>query len=39
MRAGLVQRLAARIEGGDLALIGSVQTAIAAVEAELAERG
>jgi hypothetical protein len=39
MRAGLVHRLAIRIEGGDLALIGSVQTAIAAVEAELADRG
>jgi hypothetical protein len=39
MRAGLVRRLATRIEGGDLALIGSLQTATAAVEAELAERG
>jgi hypothetical protein len=39
MRAGLVERLAAKIEGGDLALVGSVQTAISAVEAELAARG
>jgi hypothetical protein len=39
MRAGLVQRLAARIEGGDLALLGSVQGALAGVEAELAARG
>jgi hypothetical protein len=39
MRAGLVERLAAQIEGGDLALVGSVQTAISAVEGELAARG
>jgi hypothetical protein len=39
MRAGLVHRLATRIEGGDLALLGSVQGALAGVEAELAERG
>jgi hypothetical protein len=39
MRAGLVRRLATRIEGGDLALLGSVQGALAGVEAELAERG
>jgi hypothetical protein len=39
MRAGLVRRLATRIEGGELALLGSVQGALAGVEAELAERG
>jgi hypothetical protein len=39
MRAGLVRRLAIRIEGGDLALLGSVQGALAGVEAELAARG
>jgi hypothetical protein len=39
MRVGLIRRLTTRIEGGDLALVGSVQGAIAAVEAELAGRG
>jgi hypothetical protein len=38
MRAGLVARLAAKIGGGDLALPGSVQGALAGVDAELADR-
>jgi hypothetical protein len=33
MRAGLVKRLEKRIEGGDLALLGSVHGAIEAVAA------
>jgi hypothetical protein len=39
MRAGLIRRLAVKIEGGDLALLRSIQGALAGVEAELADRG
>ena len=37
MRAGLIARLEQRIEGGDLALLGSVHAAIAAIDAAEAE--
>lgn len=39
MRAGLIDKLDTRIEGGDLALLASVQGAIAAIDADSGSSG